>query len=146
VAQAQVISGKVWGRTEVLADTPFFALHRLEIKPRSRCSLHMHRNKHNGFHVIAGTLLIEVHKGDYELIDLTRLGPGDTTSVKPGEYHRFISEEAHVTALEWYYPEALSEDIVRKDCGASHGGGTHPAANAAGRQAGARVRRASRGH
>ena len=126
-----MIAGKVWGSTEVLADGPFFALHRLHIKPHSRCSLHMHRNKHNGFHVIAGVLLIEVHKSDYELVDITRLVPGETTNVKPGEYHRFISEESWVTALEWYYPEPLSEDIVRKDCGASHGGTRHPALDAA---------------
>jgi mannose-6-phosphate isomerase-like protein (cupin superfamily) len=87
----------------------------------------MHRNKHNGFHVIAGSLLIEVHKNDYELVDVTRLGPGETTSVKPGEYHRFVSEASQVIALEWYYPEPLSEDIVRKDCGASDACGTHSA-------------------
>jgi mannose-6-phosphate isomerase-like protein (cupin superfamily) len=146
VAQAQVIAGKVWGRTEVLAETPFFALHRLEINPRSRCSLHMHRTKHNSFHVIAGTLLIEVHKSAYKLIDITRLGPGDTTTVKPGEYHRFISRASHVIALEWYYPEPLSEDIVRKDCGATDAGRAHPPSDAPGRKTGHRVRRSDRNH
>jgi mannose-6-phosphate isomerase-like protein (cupin superfamily) len=106
----------------------------------------MHRNKHNGFHVIAGSLLIEVHKNDYELVDVTRLGPGETTSVKPGEYHRFVSEASQVIALEWYYPEPLSEDIVRKDCGATDAGGAHPAPDATGRKTGHRVRRPDRDH
>jgi mannose-6-phosphate isomerase-like protein (cupin superfamily) len=79
----------------------------------------MHRFRRNDFFVISGHLRIEVEKLDYKLVDVTDLGPGDYTSVPPGEYHRFVSGEELVEALEVYYPEPLDEsDIVRKD----HGG------------------------
>ena len=36
--------------------------------------------------------------------------------VRPGEYHYFVAVE-DVIAFEIYYPEALSEDIVRENAG-----------------------------
>jgi hypothetical protein len=62
-------------------------------------------------------LEIHVSKNDYNLTDITVLRAGDFTTVRPGEFHKFVCVEDCV-ALELYYPEALSEDIVRKD----HGG------------------------
>src|SRR5437016_804168 len=111
------VRGKVWGRTATLLATPFVEVHRLHIEPNRQCSLHAHQYKWNGFLVLSGRLAIIVDKSDYALTDKTDLGPGDFTTVKPGEYHRFISGDEPVEALELYYPEPLSEDIVRKDCG-----------------------------
>jgi mannose-6-phosphate isomerase-like protein (cupin superfamily) len=112
-----MITGKVWGTTELLLRTPFLEVHRLTIKPNARCSLHAHQYKHNAFYVQTGRLNIEVHKTDYALVDVTELGPGDFTTVKPNEFHRFISGDEEVRGIEIYYCEPLSEDIVRKDCG-----------------------------
>lgn len=112
-----MILGKIWGSTESVLNTPILEMHLLKIKPNAMCSLHCHRFKHNGFAVISGRLFIETHKNDYALIDVTDIGPGEVTSVKPGEYHRFRTGDEPTVALEWYFPEALSEDIVRKDCG-----------------------------
>lgn len=109
--------GKAWGSTEVLLLTALIEIHRLKIKPNSRCSLHKHEFKWNAFHVTSGKLKIEVHKNDYNLVDTTELGPGDLTTVRPGEFHRFITGDEPVEAIEIYYPETLSSDIVRKDCG-----------------------------
>jgi mannose-6-phosphate isomerase-like protein (cupin superfamily) len=92
-------------------------VHRLLIKPHAQCSLHCHAHKWNAFYVKTGSLKIEVHKNDYALVDVTELEEGEFTTVKPGEYHRFISDEFEVEALELYYPQELAEDIVRKDCG-----------------------------
>lgn len=112
-----MILGKIWGSTEPLLKTPMLEVHRLSINPRSRCSLHAHQYKWNAFMVLSGRLSIEVHKNDYALIDITELRAGEFTTVKPGEYHRFVSHDDHVLAFELYYPEQLSEDIVRRDCG-----------------------------
>lgn len=65
----------------------------------------------------SGRMFIEVHKNDYALVDVTELGPGEFTTVRPGEFHRFITKGEPAQALEIYYPEELSEDIVRKDVG-----------------------------
>lgn len=109
--------GKIWGTTESLIANGLIEVHRLAIVPNARCSLHAHKFKHNAFFVQSGRLFIEVHKNDYALVDVTELGPGDMTSVKPGEYHRFYTEGEECRAIELYYPEQLSEDIVRKDAG-----------------------------
>jgi mannose-6-phosphate isomerase-like protein (cupin superfamily) len=114
-----MITGKVWGATQLLLRTPLLEVHKLFILPKMQCSLHCHRFKWNAFYVISGSLSIEVQKNDYDLTDITELDAGDFTTVRPGEYHRFTTERSAICAqaLEIYYPEFLSEDIVRKTCG-----------------------------
>lgn len=118
-----MVLGKVWGSTCLKLRTPLLEVHQLSILPCARCSLHMHRLKHNAFYVVSGRLWIVVEKLDYALTDTTELGPGDFTTVPPGEYHRFVSGPEPVSALEFYYLEPLSEDITRKDHGAAAGVG-----------------------
>lgn len=109
--------GKVWGTTELLLKTPFIEVHKLAILPFMCCSLHQHKFKHNAFYVSTGLLLVEVHKFDYDLIDKTSLRSGEFTTVKPGEFHRFATTEEGMTGIEIYYPEGLSEDIIRRGVG-----------------------------
>lgn len=117
-----MVIGKIWGTTEPVIITPLFEKHKLSIKPGHQCSLHVHRRKWNSFSVISGRLFIDVIKNDYSLTDVTELGPGDTTTVRPGEHHRFRTGPEGCEAWEEYYPDALSDDIERKD----HGGPTTP--------------------
>jgi mannose-6-phosphate isomerase-like protein (cupin superfamily) len=110
------ITGKVWGDTSVIIQNPLVELHKINIKAGYKCSEHKHVHKWNGFYVISGTLEIHVRKNNYELTDVTTLRAGDFTSVSPGEYHWFNCVDDCV-ALELYYPEPISEDIVRKSVG-----------------------------
>ena len=110
------ITGKVWGDTSVLIQTPLTELHKINIKAGYRCSEHKHEHKWNGFYVISGVLEIHVAKNNYDLTDVTTLRAGDFTTVRPGEFHWFNCVE-DCAALELYYPEALSEDIVRRSVG-----------------------------
>ena len=110
------ITGKVWGDTSVLIQTPLTELHKINIKAGFRCSEHKHEHKWNGFYVISGVLEIHVAKNNYDLTDITTLRAGDFTTVRPGEFHWFNCVEDCV-ALELYYPEAISEDIVRRSVG-----------------------------
>ena len=110
------ITGKVWGDTSAIIQTPLVELHKINIKAGYKCSEHKHEHKWNGFYVISGTLEIHVRKNNYELTDVTVLRAGDFTTVRPGEYHWF-SSITDCVALELYYPETLSEDIVRKSVG-----------------------------
>lgn len=111
--------GKIWGETKPLLQTPFVEVHELRLKPGYHCSEHHHRHKWNAFYVVSGRLRIVVEKSGYDLIDATEIGPGEITTVCPGEVHQFDVIQESV-ALEIYYPEPLSEDIVRRNCG---GGG-----------------------
>lgn len=109
-------SGKVWGWTEDLLVTPLIEVHRIHIDAGFVCSMHKHQYKWNMFYVISGELAIEVEKNDYALVDTTLLKEGQWTSVKPNEFHRFRSV-TDVEALEIYYLEPLTADIVRKNVG-----------------------------
>lgn len=112
-----MIYGKVWGTTEPLLITPMIEIHRININPRSFCSVHMHRYKYNLFYVISGTLQIHVNKNDYNLTDIITLGEGQFTTVAPNEYHKFVSEDTPVESLEVYYLTQINDDIVRKTVG-----------------------------
>ena len=109
--------GKIWGTTETLLTTSMVEVHRIDINPRSQCPLHKHEFKYNMFYVIKGKLHIEVHKNDYDLVDTTTLFQGQYTSVAPHEYHMFKTTDEPAQALEVYYLNEISEDIVRKTVG-----------------------------
>ena len=68
------------------------------------------------FYVTSGKLKIYIYKNDYDLIDTTELGSGEWTTVRPGEFHSFEAVD-DTLAFELYYPEPLSEDIIRRTVG-----------------------------
>ena len=109
--------GKVWGQTESLLVTPMIEVHRINVEPGMKCSIHMHEHKWNMFYCISGAIDIHVQKNDYDLTDVTELFQGQHTSVKPNEFHRFFTKDEPVEALEVYYLNSISEDIVRKTVG-----------------------------
>ena len=112
-----MLSGKIWGNTRTIIENPSFALHQIFIKRGAFCSMHKHEHRFNGFLVISGRLQITVKKNDYDLVDVTELGPGDFTVVPPGEFHQFRGLEV-TTAVEYYWTELDSSDILREN----HGG------------------------
>ena len=111
-----VKSGKVWGQTEAILQTPVVEFHRIIVKKGYRCSTHKHLHKWNGFFVEEGELEIHVMKSDYDLTDITTLKAGEFGTVKPGEFHYFVCRKDAI-AFEIYYPELLSEDIERQNVG-----------------------------
>jgi len=109
-------SGKIWGHTEQIIANHSFEFHRIEIKKGGHCSVHKHKYKWNGFFIESGKLKVHVRKEDYELIDVTELGPGHSMQVKPGEFHWFEAEEDTV-AFELYWAEFDHNDIERESVG-----------------------------
>lgn len=113
-----MIQGKVWGSTEAILVTPLIEVHRIKINEESYCSTHKHDFKYNAFYCLYGAMYIEVSKNDYDLVDTTFLKTNDFTTVKPGEYHRFVTKHSPAWALEIYYQSPLDiNDIIRKDSG-----------------------------
>ena len=110
-------AGKVWGETELIFKNPFIEFHRIWVNAGGYCSTHKHDYKWNLFYVSYGQLKIKVHKNDYDLVDETILEEGEWTTVKPGEYHSFESTSRDCRAFELYYPEPLSDDIIRQTVG-----------------------------
>lgn len=112
------VVGKVWGSTACAYDDGLMHIERVTIKPMHQCSLHVHEHKANTFIVLSGRMFIDVVKEDYPLTDTTELGPGDLTTVFPGEHHRFRTGVEGCEAFEIYHLKPLSKtDIRRKGCG-----------------------------
>jgi mannose-6-phosphate isomerase-like protein (cupin superfamily) len=109
-------AGKIWGETETIVANGVFEAHRIETRKGTRCSMHKHEFKWNGFFVESGRLRIVVRKTDYNNVDMTELGPGEYCQVKPGEFHRFEAIEDSV-AFEFYWAEFNHNDIEREDVG-----------------------------
>jgi mannose-6-phosphate isomerase-like protein (cupin superfamily) len=109
-------NGKVWGVTETVLKKTNLHIERLIIEPFKRCSMHKHERKWNGFYVASGRLLIEVQKS-YGLTDTTELTQGEFMAVPPGEFHRFVTADEGAIGIELYWPDDLSDDIVRQDVG-----------------------------
>lgn len=112
--------GKVWGSTKPLLVTPLIEVHEILVKPGTQCSLHKHEHKWNAFYVISGGLEIHVKKNDYDLVDITSLTASGFTTVKPGEFHKFVCSNKLIgltRALEIYYLSPITEDIIRETVG-----------------------------
>lgn len=112
-------SGKIWGHSEELVKNPFCEVHAISINPWSKCSEHKHEHKYNLFYVTLGELIIRTWKNDYSLVDETLLQPGQCAVVKPGEYHQFETRDQSCEAVEVYYPEGISDDIIRRTAGSA---------------------------
>lgn len=111
-----MLKGKVWGTTEDLLKLDAIEIHRIKVDPKGYCSWHHHARKWNAFAGISGALIIEVE--DEAGVERLYLDPGEVCTVGPGKVHRFVNESGQVArALEIYYPDPLSEDIVRKSVG-----------------------------
>tara|TARA_R110000772_G_scaffold64904_1_gene144895 strand:- start:40 stop:393 length:354 start_codon:yes stop_codon:yes gene_type:complete len=110
-------NGKIWGTTEPLLITPMIEIHRIKVNPGVKCSIHQHKHKWNMFYCVNGVIHIHVRKKAYDLVDVTKLLPGEYTSVKPGEYHWFETQLNDAELLEIYYLEPITEDIVRETVG-----------------------------
>ena len=116
-----MIQGKVWGTTEnIFSDGATVSAHALRIMQGAYCSIHKHTHKDNIFYVIGGKLEIAqwpCGKADDEgQPDVTILGPGQSTSVEAGNWHRFRAV-SDVLCIEICYGKLIGEDIMRRSTG-----------------------------
>jgi mannose-6-phosphate isomerase-like protein (cupin superfamily) len=112
------VRGKIWGSTTPLFCKNNVEIHRIEGKKGGFCSWHCHRSKYNRFLIESGRLKITISKdyGSGVLEDETIIGPGQQTTVAPGEYHKFEVLEDCV-AFEIYWVELDPGDIERETVG-----------------------------
>jgi len=111
------VQGKYWGKTSPIFHRNNVEIHRLEGRKGGFSSEHLHRAKSNMFVVERGKIRIIAWKDRSGRPDETVLGPGDTSIVPPGLYHKFEVVEDCV-AYEIYWVELDPEDIKRRN----HGG------------------------
>lgn len=110
---------KIWGVTTPLIVTPMFEMHKLHIQRGMECSLHTHRFKHNAFYILAGELFLDSIVGDMSgtPVEGAKLVADDHFTIAPGVWHKFRTADLPCVALEMYYTEPLSEDIIRRTTG-----------------------------
>ena len=109
--------GKVWGETEEIFRNGHVSVNYLQIKKGGYCSEHKHRMKSNLFFVLSGNLRVTSWMGGKMFEDEVVLGPGESTEILPGIYHKFTAL-TDVECIETYETALLDPDIERR----THGG------------------------
>ena len=112
-----IVFGKCWGTTSPIFNKNNVEIHRITGIKGARSSTHSHTSKLSMFFVERGKIAIIVEKNDYKLIDKTVLCTGQSTIIRPHEFHRFEVLEDDTICYEIYWTEIDPNDIVRKDCG-----------------------------
>lgn len=107
-----MIQGKAWGTTEEIFRTADISIHDLRILAGAFCSEHRHRAKNNWFFVFDGRLEITTWQPNGQA-DLTIVGPGQSTTVPAGTWHRFKAL-TDIRAIELDWTELDPEDIERR--------------------------------
>lgn len=110
-------SGKIWGSTSKIFTGNNVEIHRIIGKKGGISSMHAHVHKHSMFYVECGSIAVEVEKNEYKLTDRTILHSGESTILRPSEYHRFEVLENATVCYEIYWVELDPDDIVRRDVG-----------------------------
>ena len=104
--------GKNWGYTTEIFRNSMVSAHHLEINKGGYCSEHCHEFKFNLFYVISGVLEVTIWR-DEKQTDVTVLGPGQSSAIPPGFYHKF--EAINKTeCIEIYQVLLLDPDIERR--------------------------------
>lgn len=111
------ISGKVWGSTSKIFSKNNVEVCRITGKKYGASSTHTHTSKMSLFFVERGAIKVIVEKNDYDLTDETILQAGESTIVKPNEYHSFEILKDDTIVYEFYWVELDPDDIDRRDCG-----------------------------
>ena len=111
------ISGKIWGATSKIFCKNNIEVYRISGKRNGRSSNHKHNSKWSMFFVESGSIKIVTEKNDYSLTDETILSKGQTTIIRPGEFHYFEVLQDKTICFEFYWTEIDPNDIIRKDCG-----------------------------
>lgn len=115
--QLGVTFGKCWGTTTTLFSKNNVEVARIVGKAGGCSSTHKHKSKMSQFYVERGSVTIIIKKLDYELIDRTVLSAGQSTIIKPEEYHHFEILEDDTVCYEFYWVQIDPEDIIRTNCG-----------------------------
>ena len=109
-----MIQAKAWGTTSDIWAGNNAEIHRIDVVKGGYCSKHKHDYKYNKFYVESG--LLQVSIWDEGVLISSIIGEGESTSVEPKMYHKFIALEKTV-AYEIYWVELFKDDIQRESFG-----------------------------
>ena len=93
---------KVWGSEEWIVNREYCGKF-LNLKRGYRCSLHHHKEKDETFHILFGTVLMEVE-------GITRvMNPGDSQLIEPHQKHRFTGlEDSKILEISTHHEDGDS--------------------------------------
>ena len=107
--------GKTWGYTTDFFRNAMVSAYHLEVRKGGYCSEHKHDHKYNSFYVVSGELEITIWR-EGEKPDVTIIGPGQSTAVSPGFWHKFKGITS-VHCIEIYQVLLIDPDIKRRTGG-----------------------------
>jgi mannose-6-phosphate isomerase len=104
----QVIA-KPWGKEELIEVNDRYMVKRLTMEKGHRCSLQLHKKKHETVYILSGSLKISSGISQTSLTEKVYRAH-ETLSISPGTIHRMEAKETTVY-LESSTPEL--DDVVR---------------------------------
>ena len=100
LARATVVR-KLWGYEKHLVNSPLYCGKILVALPNGMaCSIHYHKRKTETFHILKGSLHLQLFTLDGTLTEQSVLEPGDTLTLPPLTPHRFWTTEEVCEFLE----------------------------------------------
>jgi len=102
---------KIWGKNVEVYANDLNSVNVLRIKKGGTCSCHSHKTKHNIFHVIEGTLVIDCPE-----MGQSEIKAGQSFTVFAGTIHFFQALEDTI-AIEIMFVKYDGNDIDRKNIG-----------------------------
>lgn len=106
-----------WGVRTVTRQTDNSLTAILYLKPRKRCSFHLHKQAYNQFYVISGKLGIKTDIGPDKQENIIILEKGQSFTVPPDVNHEFRTYGEPTIIEEIAYVKYDSSDIYRKSMG-----------------------------
>lgn len=103
--ESEAVINKIWGKEYLLAKTDKYAFKRLEIDKDKCISKQYHKEKHETWHIAAGTGLMNI-EGSIE-----EVGPGRTVIIPPNTIHQIMATSDKLVILEASTTEL--SDVVR---------------------------------
>ena len=101
-----MIVNKPWGHEIIWAKTNSYVGKILHISAGHRLSKQYHEKKEETVYVLKGTLYNYEDDGS-----ITKVFPGESLHINPGQIHRFGANESNVEIVEVSTPHL--EDVVR---------------------------------
>ena len=110
---------KGWGSEKIIINTPWYCGKILHIDKDKSCSMHMHRDKHETFHVIEGSMILTTIDTKTAEKIANYLYEGDTFVLPPMTPHKFTTIDVTGCTFIEFSTNDLPSDSYRVEKGDS---------------------------
>lgn len=117
--QKERMISKPWGHEIIWAETKYYIGKFLTINPGCRLSRQYHKEKHETFRVLSGSMVLEIGEPGEKTFTSLCMEPGDTFDCSPYIVHRMCAGSEGCQVLEVSTGELEDVERLEDDYGRS---------------------------